>query len=115
MGLIEIEKGDTIATKDGRTIRVLAVYKNDFALTRIEGIDDSEATPMRRPVFSDQIARLIRKAPPKVETGEDMKTEVHPIDRERKSPMPTPIEPGTKREGDLSKEEVQEIKQRKGK
>jgi hypothetical protein len=62
MGLIQIEKNDVIATKEGQTIRVMAVYMNGDVLSRIEGVDDSEASPMRRPVFANQIARILRKA-----------------------------------------------------
>ena len=70
MGAITIERGDIISTKDGQTIRVLSVYYNGDALSKIEGIDDTEACPMRRPVFSNQIARVLKKfvpPPPEVE------------------------------------------------
>jgi hypothetical protein len=73
MGLITIDRNDIIATKDGQTVRVLSVYYNGDALSKIEGIDDSEASPMRRPVFAAQIARVLRKAEPpepKVEEGQ---------------------------------------------
>lgn len=63
MALVEIEKNDIVATKDGRTIRVLAVYKNGDVVSKVEGIDDNEGSPMRRPVFAADILRVVRKAP----------------------------------------------------
>ena len=61
MALIEIEVNDVISTKEGKTYRVLSVYKNGNALYKVEGIDDNELTPMRRPIFSHEIGRVIRK------------------------------------------------------
>jgi hypothetical protein len=60
--MIQIEKGDIIATKDGQTYRVLSVFMNGDSLTKIEGIDETERSPMRRPVFSNQIAKVLKKA-----------------------------------------------------
>ena len=62
MALIQIDVGDVISTKEGRTYRVLSVYRNGEQIYKIEGIDDSELTPMRRPVFAHEIGRVLRKA-----------------------------------------------------
>ena len=61
MSLITIDKNDVILTKGGQQIRVMAVYMNGNVLSKIEGIDDSEASPMRRPVFSGDILRVLKK------------------------------------------------------
>ena len=65
--LPEIERGDVIATKDGREMRVLTVYKNGNAIHRIEGIDDSVDSPIRTTVYSADITRILRKAKKAVE------------------------------------------------
>ena len=61
MPLIEIEKNDTIVAKDGKMYRVLSVYKNGDVLFKIDGIDDTEPSPMRRPIFSYDIVKVVRK------------------------------------------------------
>lgn len=61
MGLIEIEREDTVIVKDGRSIRVMAVYKTGKQLHRIEGVDDNEPIPTRRPFFFHDIVRVIKR------------------------------------------------------
>jgi hypothetical protein len=61
MATLEIEKGDVIAIKDGRDVRVLSVYKPSGSIIRVDCIDDREASPMRFPVFSKDIVRILKK------------------------------------------------------
>lgn len=59
----EIERGDTIATKDGKAFRVLSVYKSGNEVTRVEGVNDSDESPKRTPLLPSDIIRILRKAP----------------------------------------------------
>lgn len=59
----EIERGDTIATKDRKTLRILSVYKSGNEILRVEGVDDSSDSPKRIPVLPSDIIRILRKAP----------------------------------------------------
>ncbi len=58
----EIEKGDVILS-NGRTYRVLSVFKPDGEIKRIDGIDDSEESPLRRTIWAKDINKLLRKGP----------------------------------------------------
>ena len=60
--LIEIEKGDTIALKDGRSVRVLSVYRPAGTIVRVDCIDDGDPNAMRFAAFSKDIARILKKA-----------------------------------------------------
>lgn len=62
MALVQIERGDIIATKAGESLRVVSVYYNGNDLSRVDALNDSDPSPMRRPVFSNQIARVLKKA-----------------------------------------------------
>ena len=64
---MELERNDVIATKDGKTLRVLSIYKTGNEITRIEGVDDNSDSPCRRTVYNNNILRILRKAPKKVE------------------------------------------------
>ena len=66
-----IEKGDVILLKDGRIVRVLAVYKPDGIIRRVEVVDDSSDSPMRTPVQSKDIARIMKKHEPPKEVKKD--------------------------------------------
>lgn len=59
----EIEKGDTIATKEGKSLRVLSVYKSGSDIIRVEGVDDTDESPKRIPILPSSITRILRKAP----------------------------------------------------
>ena len=61
MAAITIERNDIIQTKDGQTLRVMSTYYNAGVLSKIEGVDDNDPCKMRRPVFSAQIARVLKK------------------------------------------------------
>ena len=62
-----IEINDTIVTKDGATLRVLAVRRDGQEIRRLEGIDDNAPSPMRVTVLKDNFLRLIRKSPWKMD------------------------------------------------
>ncbi len=59
----EIERNDTIATKDGRSMRVLSVYKSGNEILKVDAIDDSNESPKRTPLLPSDIIRILRKAP----------------------------------------------------
>jgi hypothetical protein len=59
---MELERNDVIATKDGKTLRVLSIYKTGNDITRVEGIDDASDSPCRRTVYVNNIQRILRKA-----------------------------------------------------
>ncbi len=75
MAGIEICKNDVIATKDGRELRVLSVYKPAGEILRVDCIDDRSANPMRTPVFSKDIARILVKYQPKPTVTEKLPPE----------------------------------------
>ena len=60
-----LERGDMILLKDGRTVRILSVYKPDGILRRVDCVDDASENPMRQPVDVKDVARILKKAPPK--------------------------------------------------
>lgn len=62
--LITIEKGDKIITKDGRELRVLSVYKPDGTIIRVDGVEDNVPNPIRVPVFSKDIGRVMKRQKP---------------------------------------------------
>ena len=68
--MITVEKGDTVITREGKTVVALAVYYNGDVLSKIEGIDRSEDSPMRRPVFANQIIRVMKKNEVKKEVAD---------------------------------------------
>ena len=97
-----IEKGDVIATKDGRSVRVLSVYKPDGIIRKVDAVDDGAESPIREVIFSKDIARILVKRkkpeeqkqaalPPeqavkeKVPVSEDLKKDVESRDRETTS------------------------------
>ena len=59
--LPEIEKNDVILAF-GKNYRVLSVFKPDGEIKRIDGIDDTEDSPIRRTIWSKDIQRIVRKA-----------------------------------------------------
>ena len=63
---MELGQNDVIATKDGKTLRVLSIYKTGNEVVRIEGIDDSAESPCRRTVYANNILRILRKFKPEV-------------------------------------------------
>ena len=54
---------DIVATKDGQRLRVLSVKKNGNDVHRLEGIDDTSASPMRTTVLKDNFLRVLQKSP----------------------------------------------------
>ena len=60
--LVEIEKNDVILA-NGKNYRVLSVFKPDGEIKRVDGIDDTEDSPIRRTIWSKDIQRIVRKAP----------------------------------------------------
>lgn len=75
MGAITIERGDTVITKDGKSYKVESVFYDANILRKVEGVDKTEDSPMRRPIFSDQIVRVMKKPVVQTtpETGEAKK------------------------------------------
>jgi hypothetical protein len=61
MALPELEANDIISTKDGQSLRILTIYKNGNEVSKIDGIDDNSPSPMRVPVFANNIARIMKK------------------------------------------------------
>ncbi len=61
--LPELEKGDVIITKDGREMRILSVYKPDGQVKRVDCVEEKSENPMRTPIFSENIGRILRKGP----------------------------------------------------
>ena len=57
-----IEKGDTILS-NGKTYRVLSVFKPDGHIQRVDGIDDSEDSPIRRTLYAKDIGKILKKGP----------------------------------------------------
>ncbi len=73
--VLELEKGDYILTKDGRELEVLGIYPpaaRGNMISRIDGIDHSDPSPMRTPVFAKDILRIVRKAIPKKKIQESI-------------------------------------------
>lgn len=69
-----MKQNDTIATKDGKILRVLSIYKSGNDITRIEGIDDASDIPCRKTVYVNNILRVLpRKKQETVETGKEGK------------------------------------------
>lgn len=79
--LLELEKGDVIITKDGREMQVISIYKPDGKVRRCDCVAVGDESPMRTPVWSENIARILRKAPKPAEP--EMKTyEGQPIPKD---------------------------------
>jgi hypothetical protein len=66
----EIEKGDTILLKDGRSVRVLSTYSPAGKLVHVNVVDDANPSPMRESVFEKDIAKILCKGK-KFNTMED--------------------------------------------
>ena len=58
--LPEIEKNDVILAH-GKNYRVLSVYKPDAVIQRVDGVDDTEESPIRRVIWARDIVRIVRK------------------------------------------------------
>lgn len=71
-GLLELEKGDTILTKDGRTMQVIAIYKPDGIARCCDCIAVGDESPMRTPIWSDNIQKILTK---NTKTPHEMKTD----------------------------------------
>jgi hypothetical protein len=71
MSLPEIEKGDDILAQ-GRTFRVLSVYKPDGVIQRVDGVDYSEESPIRRTIWAKDIGRIVKKGEKKKPQPEPM-------------------------------------------
>ena len=63
--LIELEKGDVILCKDGREMQVLSIYKPDGTVRRCDCVEVGVDTPMRTPIWAENISKILRKAPQK--------------------------------------------------
>lgn len=81
-----IEKGDSILS-NGKTYRVLSVFKPDGEIKRVDGIDDSEDSPIRRTILLKDIGKLLKKGPKK-----NPQPEPHPEGKVvEKEPLPEGI------------------------
>lgn len=61
----KVEKGDTVALRDGRSVTVMSV-KPDYetgGFVRFDFIDPSEASPMRRTAYPSDLLQILRKNP----------------------------------------------------
>ena len=58
---MQLDINDVIATKDGKTLRVLSIYRSGGEITRIEGIDDNDDSPCRKTVYVNNLLRILRK------------------------------------------------------
>ena len=55
--------GDTVLTKDGKTLEVLSIrYQDQNDIQKMEGIDRQSASPMRTVILKDNFRSVIRKA-----------------------------------------------------
>ena len=63
MGL-DINKGDIIATKEGKEMRVLSVYRPGGDIVRVDCIDDHVESPMRTPIFIKDVLKVLKKHEP---------------------------------------------------
>lgn len=79
-----IEKGDTIALKDGREVEVLSVKMDGNELRRFDFLDRKEESPMRRTEYPSAILRLLRKGT------------LRKIDPKQEQPHDNPIAPPLK-------------------
>lgn len=62
-----LEKGDTILTRKGREMKVIAIHIVDKKIVRVDAIDMSEPSPLRTPVQAIDIVRILRKAKPRAD------------------------------------------------
>ena len=58
-----VEVNDIILTKDGQQLRVLNVRKNGNDIQRVEGICDTDPSPMRVTVLKNNFQRVMKKSP----------------------------------------------------
>ena len=63
MAIKEINKGDTILTKDGRKFVVESLRYLGGNLYKLEGVDRESPTPMRTTVWANEFQRVVKKAP----------------------------------------------------
>lgn len=59
-----VEKGDTVALKDGRSVEVLKVlqdYDKPGQFVRFDYVDNNEPSPMRRTAWPSDLLRILRK------------------------------------------------------
>ena len=56
-----VEVNDIILTKDGQQLRVLAVRRNGPDIQRLEGICDTDPSPMRTTVLKNNFQRVMKK------------------------------------------------------
>jgi hypothetical protein len=88
--LVEIEKNDVILA-NGKNYRVLSVFKPDGEIKRVDGIDDTEDSPIRRTIWSKDIQRIVRKAPVKLKSQPEPQPEGKVVEKE-------PIPEGVKKD-----------------
>ena len=58
-----VEVNDIILTKDGQQLRVLNVRRNGPDIQRLEGICDTDPSPMRVTVLKNNFQRVMKKSP----------------------------------------------------
>ena len=58
-----VEVNDIILTKDGQQLRVLNVRRNGPDIQRLEGICDTDPSPMRTTVLKKNFQRVMKKSP----------------------------------------------------
>jgi len=85
---MNVEKGDTVALRDGRTVVVLGVkpdYEHPGSIIRFDYVNPSERSPMRKTGYPSEILNILKKNPNK---APDPKAE-RPYDN--KKPDPTEV------------------------
>lgn len=85
-----LEKGDTVALRDGRSVEVLKVlpdYEKPGGFIRFDYVDHSEASPMRRTAYPSELLRIVRKTVKKTLDP----FAVRPNDDPKPSPIPVSI------------------------
>jgi hypothetical protein len=85
-----INIGDVIATKDGRTFEVLSIYAPDGDIKKLEGIDRNSGSPMRTTILKDNFRAVVKKAK-KVYDSDEKKWAELQTDGSYKLVEPAPI------------------------
>jgi hypothetical protein len=63
MAIKPMNRGDLIATKDGRTFTIEALRFVGGNLYKIEGVDRNSSSPMRTTIWASDFGKVIRRAP----------------------------------------------------
>ena len=66
---------DIVSTKDGQTLRILAVKKNGNEVMRLEGINDNDPSPMRTTILKENFLRILKKCPWRIDPKTNKKVD----------------------------------------